>query len=145
MTKVDFYILQSDTEEKRLTFACRLLEKATRQGNKIFVQTKNAEMSAMLDEMLWDFKAEAYVPHRILNQEETLENDVPVLISHSAFSESHHDVLINLDEQLPQAFSHFKHYAQIVNQAPELLAASREHFAFLKKRGYPIEVNKLTH
>jgi len=143
MTKVDFYVLQSDTEEKRLEFACRLLEKAARQGNKILVNTQNAEMSAALDTQLWHFKAESYVPHQCLNSSSD-QADHPVVISHQFDSEHHHDVLINLAESLPDNFPRFKRYAHIVNQEPKYLEASRQHFAFLKKRGYPIEVNKLS-
>ena len=144
MTKVDFYILQSNTEQARLSFTCRLLEKASRQGNKILVVTNDEAMSSGLDEMLWEFKSESYVPHKVLIGPEDCA-EMPVAISHCVDSEHHHDVIVNLSESLPGQFSRFKRFAQVVNQAPTHLAASRQHFAFLKERGYPIEVNKLSH
>lgn len=144
MTKVDFYVLQSDTEEQRLNFACRLLEKAARQGNKILVTTPNEKSSETLDKLLWEFKAESYLPHHVLKHAED-HTDQAIAISHTYDSEQHHDVLVNLAEALPESFSRFKRYAQIVNQAEPYLEASRQHFAFLKKRGYPIEINKLSY
>ena len=95
MTKIDFYILQSDTEEKRLKFACRLLEKAARQGNMILVNTQDEAMSKALDRALWHFKAESYVPHQVLSHS-CDHPDQPIVISHEFDSEHHHDVLINL-------------------------------------------------
>lgn len=141
MTKVDFYILQSNTDEAVWDFSCRLLEKAVRQGHRIFLHTNDSEESKHLDELLWRFKPESYIPHAVADED--YEQDMPIVISHTDKMDGHEDVLVNLSSRIPSDFARFSRFAQVVNQAPERLDSSRRHFAFFKDRGYPIEVNKL--
>lgn len=158
MTRITFYILQqSDTDEVRLDFSCRLIEKAVKQGNRVAVRAATEEAAGAFDSLLWSYKPESYVPHRLTTEIENtseqapkaqpnqgaLEQDVPVVISHAALPSTHRDVIVNLSAKLPNDFASYHRFAQIVNQSPELLAASRQHFAFFKERGYPIEINKL--
>jgi len=143
MTKVDFYILQSDTNEKQLHFVCRLLEKAVRQGNRILVHTHSSSMSSQLDELLWSYKAESYLPHAVISSKKD-EVSEPIALTHDTDSPHHNDLFVNVSLQLPSTFSRFKRFAQVVNQTDASLTASRQHFAFLKDRGYPINVNKLS-
>jgi len=142
MTNIDFYILQTDSDEQQLHFVCRLLDKAVRQGNRILVHTKSETMTSSLDALLWHFKPESYVPHGAIKVAEN-PVDEPIAITHKADSQHHNDVLVNLSLELPQNFARFKRLAQVVNQSAPSLEASRQHFAFLKDRGYPIKVNKL--
>lgn len=144
MTRVDFYILASDTDQARLHFCCRLIEKAVNQGNTVLVNTDSLAAAEEIDDLLWSFKPEAYVPHAILNNADTDElEDIPVVIGHNQDCETHHDVLVNLANELPDFFARFKRFAQIVNQDKSRLEASRKHFAFFRDRGYPIKTNKL--
>lgn len=148
MTRIDFYILKNDTEAARLDFCCRLVDKAMRQNNRILINTKTAASSEEIDDLLWSFRPESYVPHMILGLDEEMETEeelaeIPVVISRGLDCVSHHDVLVNLDTELPEHFAKFKRLAQIVNQDKEQLAASRKLFAFLRDRGYPIEIHNL--
>lgn len=144
MTRIDFYILESNTDEARLNFSCRLIEKAVNQGNCVLANTESEQACEELDDLLWSFKPEAYVPHGILgNIDENELAEIPVVISHNTDCESHHDVLVNLGLEIPPYFAKFKRFAHIVNQDEKRLTASRKCFAFFRDRGYPIEVNKL--
>lgn len=144
MTRVDFYILQkSESEEQRFDFSCRLLEKIVRQGNTVLVCTDSAQDSLLLDDLLWSFKPESYLPHAITGTEEAEQQGLPIVITHEKSAQLGRDVLLNLSTTIPEQFAQFARFAQVVNQAPEKLEASRRHFAFFKEKGYPIEVNKL--
>jgi len=141
MTKVDFYILDSNTREQRLRFCCRLIEKAQRQGNSIYVRTESAEESQELDALLWSFKPESYVPHAIVEQPN--KSLPPVVLSHDQTTEQHHDVFVNLPAAMPKEFAHYKRFAQIADQEEPRLLASREHYRYFKDHGYPIAIHKL--
>lgn len=154
MTRISFYVLQSETAEAKLRFSCQLVEKALNQGNRVMIHTANMRVSEQLDDLLWRFKPESYVPHTILNDQhapspvrpQTGEHShTPVLISHDEALSGHNDVMVNLTDRVPKNFARYTRFAQIVNQEAECLVASRQLFAFFKERGYPIEVNKLKH
>lgn len=141
MTLIDFYVLQKDNREAQYHFACRLIEKAVRQGNRVMVATKDAEETQTLDKKLWDFRPDAFIPHVSHKHEHAA--DAPVVISHSEDDDSHHDVLVNLRLEVPAQFSRFKRLAEVVIQEKKVLENSRLSYAFYKKRGYPINTHKL--
>lgn len=62
MSKVDFYILPTDSLSARLDFACKLCEKAWRLGHRVYLHCQDAEQRDELDLRLWRFKGEAFVP-----------------------------------------------------------------------------------
>ena len=151
MTRIDFYILQSDNDQARLDFSCRLIEKAFSQGNRVLIQTESLTASNELDHLLWYFKPESYVPHVIHAHSDTTEFNLsePVVISHEADkinlpeTSPPFGLLLNMSHDVPVRFKQHTRYAQIVNQSPKRLEASRKHFAFFKEQGYSVEVNKI--
>ena len=62
-TKIDFYILPSAATSARLDFACKLTEKAWRLGHRVYLHCSDAAQRQDLDERLWRFKGESFVPH----------------------------------------------------------------------------------
>lgn len=139
MTQIDFYILQKSDDDSRLHFICRLTEKALSRGHRVMVATESAEQTKKLDELLWQFRPESFVPH-------TTAQDglpAPVFISHEQDDRDHHQVLINLREEIPQQFSRFERLLEVVIQAPQVLQSTRQHYAFYKARGYQLNSHKL--
>ena len=59
MTQVEFHTGVADT----VHFACRLLRKAYRQGERLLV-TAPAHTLEALDRALWTFAAQEFIPHR---------------------------------------------------------------------------------
>lgn len=148
MTRVDFYVLQSNDTPSLQIFVCRLIEKAVAQGHRVMLITKNIEETHTFDRQLWEFKPESYIPHQKLNDnvaidEVNLSHDIPVIISHEFDNAHYHDLLINLQLDIAKQFSRFERVAEIVNQNNPVLAASRKNYSFYKERGYPIFTHKL--
>lgn len=139
MTRVDFYILQKQTAADRHDFTCRLTEKAVAQGNRVMIATENEAETQTLDELLWTFRPESFVPHGT----GAAASAAPVLISHSGDDPDHHDLLINLRQNIPPEFSRFQRLAEVVVQEPAILSSTREHFSFYKARGYQMNTHKL--
>ena len=155
MTRIDFYVLKSNSSAAKHTFVCRLIDKAVAQGSTLLVATESAEHSAELDDKLWSFKPEAYIPHDIIQSDGTLREDtlsdidqnnseqLPVRIYHEQDDIHYHNVLVNLRPSAPKEFSRFERVIEVVNQESESLKASRKNYAYYKERGYPIHTHKL--
>lgn len=137
LTQVDFY--QIESSESALLFACRLIEKVYRLKHKIHVHTASSEEAASLDDLLWTFKPESFIPHERYGP----VLSAPIQICHQADPTLHQDVLINLSASIPDFFSRFKRVAEIVPKEAERRNAARESFRFYKERGYPLNYHKM--
>ena len=63
MPRIEFYVLSSSDATGRLRAACQLALKAWSAGLPVFVRGSDEAQCGELDELLWTFKAERFVPH----------------------------------------------------------------------------------
>lgn len=143
MTEIDFYILPATDEARRLEFACRLAEKAVGKGHRVLIATASESDAEQLDSLLWHFSPESFLPHRRLTAQSQVDAHCPVDITGGDNYLDHHDVLINLNREIPSCFSRFERYAEVVIQREDILANSREHWSFFQHRGYPVQSRRL--
>jgi DNA polymerase-3 subunit chi len=140
MTRIDFYVLPDDSVDAQHIFACRLAQKASKQGHRVYIHTESESQSKKLDELLWSFSATSFVPHTMKSDECA---NIPVYINHSGDPLDIHDVLINLTPNTPDCFGRFERFAELVNQNESVKQAGRERFKFYKSRGYPLQTHKI--
>ncbi len=140
MTRIDFYILPETAARERLVFACRLAQRALQAGSQVYLAVDNAEQARELDQLMWDFRPESFLAHDCEGQTRL---QAPVAIGFGDDCGNHHDLLINLKQQIPDYFSRFERLAEIVCQDDQILAKTREHFTFYRDRGYPIQSHNL--
>ena len=144
MPQVDFYTIKESTLQGRLNFACRLTEKAFTTGMKVYLHTDNANTAEELDNLLWSFKPESFIPHAIqgvLSTEE--ENELPVLIGYGS-NQSHPDeLLINLAETIPSSHQSFTRIAEIIINDDEAKELSRQHWREYKTAGHDLNHHQL--
>ncbi|MDF1763728.1 MAG: DNA polymerase III subunit chi [Oleibacter sp.] len=139
MTRGDFYILAGQTQNDQWVFVGKLVEQITRKHHQVLIQVSNQAEAEALDVFLWTFKPDAFIPHALLNASDA-PADCPVSIGWLPNNHGHHhDVLINLCEKLPEFFSRFERLVEVVIQTDNVLNYSREHYRFMKDRGYLIE------
>jgi DNA polymerase-3 subunit chi len=144
MTEVDFYILPESTLAARDHFACRLAEKALHTGRHVVIRVSDQSHADSLSEYLWSFKPEAFVPHCVSSA-----NDQPakmaekIIIDWQGHTDVYHDVIINLQQAIPEEFSRFNKLSEIVVQEEKLLAITRESFQHYRDRGYPLKSHKM--
>lgn len=138
MTQIDFHILQDTSVGARWLYVCRFIEKVERLGHQILVTVDTEEEAHELDDLLWSFKPESFIPHQIIGGDE----ETRVEISFTGESGNHQDVLINLSSRIPEFFGRFARLAEIVIQEPKILEITREHYKFYKQRGYAITQHK---
>lgn len=142
MTKVSFYILATTDPLDRQQFACRLAEKAYQQGHQVFIHTEDQAQSEAMDQALWAFRPDSFVPHQILATDDEIK--APVLISHENTAPPKlMDVLINLNPAQPLFFSQFERLAEIINGDEEIKKQGRVRYQFYKDRGYHLDTHQI--
>lgn len=137
MTRVDFYILPDAEPRERDLFTCRLVDKAWRHGMRVWLHCSDAGDVARMDELLWTFREDAFLPH---DRVEQADAQTPVLLAHDREPPEGAVIpmLVNRAVEAPLFFSRFERLAEVVNQEPAIRAAGRARWAFYRDRGYPL-------
>ena len=80
MARADFYLITKPRFlEKPLLLVCELARKANDSGQPLLILASSAVQADVLDELLWEFDPDAYIPHQIAGTDE--DDDItPVLI-----------------------------------------------------------------
>ena len=145
MAQVDFYSLRQPEEQDRLFFSCRLVEKALVQGLKIYIHTDSETVAQEIDDLLWSFRPESFIPHAIVgtDMEEIEDDEVPVLIGYGDNTTDRGQLLINLSSGLPPLQDAFERIAEIVPNREEAKAALRQHWNAYKEKGFELNHHQL--
>lgn len=142
MTRVDFYILQDQARDDRFGLACRLAEKAWRQGHRVLLVTADADEARHLDRLLWTYRDGSFVPHGQLGTAPADMN--PILVGHLGQDPGEeHDVMVNLATQVPTFFSRFDRVAECVDHDEDARKACRERYKYYKEHGYPLQTHDI--
>ncbi|MDG4560444.1 MAG: DNA polymerase III subunit chi [Candidatus Competibacter sp.] len=141
MPRIDFYVLPDQKENGRALLACRLADKAYGLGHTVYVFTASEARAAALDDLLWTFRQDSFVPHE--RYPLVGEEGSPVLVGTAAPATVDAQVLINLADALPEGFERYERVVELVDQHPEVLAQSRERFRQYREQGCAPETHKL--
>ena len=141
MTEVDFYIINNEDALQRARFACRLADKAYRLGHRVYIHTESAQQTRQLDELLWTFQQNSFVPHRVFEGDD--DGRTPVQLGHDAEPDASHAVLINLAGDVPLFFSRFERVAELVNKDTTVRQLGRNRYSFYKERGYALRTHEI--
>jgi DNA polymerase-3 subunit chi len=125
----------------KLGYACRLLRKAQRQGATVVVTGGPAELQR-LDQALWTFEPQEFVPHRLLRAGERVESRLqrtPIwLTQRAADVPSVAGVLVNLGPEPSEDDSRFARVIELVSREPEDVVAGRRRWKRHEAQGRPI-------
>jgi DNA polymerase-3 subunit chi len=139
VTQVDFYVLPAEDTGQRNLFACRLAEKAFREGHNVYLHAADEASGQALDELLWGFRPQSFVPHGLLGSEDAER----VAIGWGTDPGEHHGVMINLDITVPDFVGRFERVLEIVVQDPAIRDPLRDSWKRYKHFGYPLEKHDL--
>ena len=134
MTRVDFYLLPDVDVEAKFRFACRLALRAIHGGQQVQVRTATPDAAAMLDDLMWSYPEDRFLPHALLDAPEAA--DAPIRIGHVEPAPGPDQVLVNLADDVPGFFARFERVAEVV-AGPER-AAGRARYRHYRERGYPL-------
>lgn len=141
MPKIDFYILDTDDEKNRLTFVCRLVEKAYRNQHRIYIHAEDQALAHQLDELLWTYRDECFLPHNLYG--EGPDPAPPIQIGFDAIPDKHRDILITLHQTPPEFFTQFARVCEVISNHPDAQASARNSYRYYRARGHEITTHKL--
>ena len=138
MTEVTFYLSNKAGDGVRQALAWRIADKACKQGRLVYIHCRDADHARQLDAHFWQAPPTGFLPHA-LHQ----EGQAPVILGHGNDPGGHHDVLINLTDQVPDFASRFQRVAEMISGAENERQAGRERFRFYRERGFPVTTHEL--
>lgn len=131
--RVDFYLLTSDQPDARWLVACRLLEKAYYKGHQVYVFCDHKHDAELLDELLWTFRDDSFIPHNL--QGEGPEPPPPVQIGYDKEPRGFNDILLNLSHHIPPFYHKFKRVMELVTNVEAKKEQSRVHYKEYRSKG----------
>jgi DNA polymerase-3 subunit chi len=141
MPRIDFYIIEENQQTARMQLVCRLIEKAHKNRHRIYVHTENQAEAHQLDELLWTYREDSFLPHNLYG--DGPEPAPPIQIGFDAVPEKHRDILINLSKNVPEFYPQFSRILEIVSNEADIQACSREHYRHYRAQGHNIQTHKL--
>ncbi len=135
-----FHILAQSGEDARLRHAARLAEKAWHEGDRVGIYCDDDPLAAALDDLLWSYRPDAFLPHDWLNSNDQ-QPASPVAILQCQPSEQDWDTLIVLASVLPASADRFARLALVASNDAEVLDQARRHFRQLRDLGVTPQVH----
>ena len=137
MPRADFYLVGKPRfREEPLRLVCELARKAHDAGQFTLVLARDQAQAEALDDLLWAFDEDAYVPHQLAGDEE--DDLAPVLIATPAMDVPMRPLLINLRDDAVDGS--FERVLEVVPADESARGPLRERWKAYKARGF--ELNK---
>lgn len=140
--RVDFYLLSQNESDALWLTACRLLEKAYHKKHRVFVYCAHQHDAEHLDELLWTFKPDSFIPHHL--QGEGPEPPPPIQIGYRDQAEPRGftDILLNLTTT-PTFCMRFERIMEIVANDEQSKQIGRENFRRYKQLTDQIHTHRM--
>lgn len=139
MTQIDFYILGNQSGRTLEIMVCQLCNKALENNMQVYINARTEQQARQLDELLWSFKPESFLPHQNLltGKLQPEAYQMPIIINHGEqIPDGYDQLLINLDTDIPQFFSRFDRVAEMVSKDEDEKQLGRDRYRFYRERGY---------
>jgi DNA polymerase-3 subunit chi len=141
LPRIDFYVVADPSTGAAGVVACRLAEKAWLGGHRVYLHTASPDSAARLDDALWTFRQDSFVPHGRFPEQSG--EDLPVLVGCGGDPDGFGDVLINLTEEVPAFYRRFSRVLEVVGADPAAKEAARGRFRIYQKQGYPLHSHEV--
>nr|VFK57649.1 MAG: DNA polymerase III, chi subunit [Candidatus Kentron sp. TUN]VFK58373.1 MAG: DNA polymerase III, chi subunit [Candidatus Kentron sp. TUN]VFK65994.1 MAG: DNA polymerase III, chi subunit [Candidatus Kentron sp. TUN] len=143
--RVDFYVLNTSVSDVP-RMACRITEKAWKSGHRVFVHTGTRFSAHQMDNLLWGFRQESFVPHTIDSghaENDTDNNEYPVLIGNGAEPRGELDVVINLGDAVPSFLARCQRIIEVVSGDAQDRGLARERYRLYRDQGCDLHTHDL--
>lgn len=138
-TRIDFHTNIAD----KFLYTCRLVRKAlaaksSHATTNIVILTSNAEDLAKLDQLLWTFSEQDFLPHVQASDPAAAQTPIILTTDLNQATLPHHQILINLSGNTPTDFSRFTRMFEIVTTDEADKNNSRERYRSYQQGGFPL-------
>ena len=139
--QIDFYVLQEQSPDGRFKLACRIVEKAYRLGHRVYVRTGNSDDTNVLDDLLWTFSQNSFVPHQLSTENDSRESPV-VLGEHPPAAEGT-DVVISVADGPVSDVTSYLRIVEIVGYEDDEKASGRNRFRYYREHGMEPNIHRI--
>lgn len=138
-----FFLPEKDKSNKSnadllLFCACKQAAIAYRQQQKVFIYTQNQAQAHAVDELLWAFDADSFVPHNLMGEGPSYGS--PVEISWQAPT-NRRAVLINLTNIEPPFAQQFNQVIDFVPTDESLKQQARQRYRAYQQLGFAVKMH----
>ena len=116
--------------------ACLQASHFYRQNQRVFIYTKDQTQAEKIDELLWAFESDSFVPHNLVG--EGPHQGAPVEISYQP-PRGRRAVLINLTDTMPTFANQFQFIVDFVPTDETLKQRARERFKTCRQWGFQVD------
>ena len=135
MPKADFYLIDKPRfRDDPHLLVCELAQKAFEAGLPTVVLARSAEEAEALDEKLWSFAEDAFVPHQVAGEDDDAQ--APVLIAPPETATPARALAINLRDECADAG--YGTVKEVVAADPAEREGSRRRWKEYAARGYEV-------
>lgn len=140
MTPVEFHILSDAGDNARLRYACQLVEQAYEQNLRCYVHAANDDQARRMDEVLWTFRDQAFIPHEIYSGNAVSHLRIMALIGNQTqVPPEFQSLLINLSDAMPENPHSFARICEVIDADPQHKQMARERYKQYREQGCPLE------
>jgi DNA polymerase-3 subunit chi len=137
MARADFYLIGKPRfRDDPLLLVCELVKRAYAASQPTLILARSAEQADALDEKLWSFDDDAFIPHQLAGDED--DAITAVLIAAPGVETPDRPLVVNLRDVC--ASGRFERVLEVVAADPAEREGSRARWSEYKRRGF--EVNK---
>lgn len=137
MPRADFYLIDKPRfRDDPLLLVCELAKRAFESGQSTLILARSADEADTLDEKLWEFDENAFIPHQLAGDDD--DTITPVLIVAPGAETPDRPLVINLRDECAPGL--FERVLEVVPADEAQRLGSRERWKTYKAAGF--EVNK---
>ncbi|HEX7915825.1 DNA polymerase III subunit chi [Rudaea sp.] len=137
MPRADFYLIAKPRfRDDPLLLVCELAKRAFESGQPALILARSADQADALDEKLWEFDEQAFIPHQIAGDDD--DAITPVLIVAPGTTTADRTLVINLRHECAPGL--FERVLEVVPADEAQRLGSRERWKTYKAAGF--DVNK---
>jgi DNA polymerase-3 subunit chi len=137
MPRADFYLIAKPRfRDDPLLLVCELAKRAFESGQPALILARSADQADALDEKLWEFDEQSFIPHQIAGDDD--DAITPVLIVAPGATTADRALVINLRDECAPGL--FERVLEVVPADEAQRLGSRERWKTYKAAGF--DVNK---
>lgn len=136
MTEVSFYQVLNATPASVDATLPILLEKALHTGKTVVVKCPNVERMQRIDEALWAYKEESFLPHG--TPDDGFKENQPIYLTTEDENPNNAEILVMVSGATSDDFSSYERVLDMFEASDIQKQSARERWADLKNKGYPL-------
>jgi DNA polymerase-3 subunit chi len=133
MARADFYLIDKPRfRDDPLLLVCELVKKAYASEQPTLILARSPEQAEALDEKLWEFDDDAFIPHQLAGDDD--DSITAVVIAPPGVATADRPVVVNLRDECAQGS--YVRVLEVVAADPAEREGSRVRWAEYKRRGF---------